>query len=183
MARKLSNLEYSLLALIAAAPASGYALRTVFQTTLLDIYSDSPGSVYPALRRLARDGLIVGRSEKGSRRREIFSLTSVGHAAVHDWLRSPIVARDITGANHLTTMLRLAFLSDVAPDHLTAFCREYIDALHAHIAVARRALDDGSKLSESSVLAIELGLADLQARETRMRQLVPALARPRAPGR
>ena len=51
-----STLGYALLGLLHAGPQSGYGLRRTFVTTPLAVFSDSPGAIYPALRRLARQG-------------------------------------------------------------------------------------------------------------------------------
>ena len=50
----LSRLEGALLGLLHGEARSGYALRKVFQDTPMLHFSDSPGSIYPALKRLER---------------------------------------------------------------------------------------------------------------------------------
>ena len=58
MTRDPSPLEYAVLGLLADGAQSGYEVRRVFATTAMRMYSDSPGSIYPALQRLARRRLI-----------------------------------------------------------------------------------------------------------------------------
>jgi DNA-binding PadR family transcriptional regulator len=54
-------LEYAVLGLLHQSEQSGYDLRKVFAATALGNYSSSPGTVYPALKRLEKRGLVGGR--------------------------------------------------------------------------------------------------------------------------
>jgi len=54
------------------SPRSGYDLRKFFSATPMMSFSDSPGAIYPALRRLEQRGFIRGQAE-GARRRKISS--------------------------------------------------------------------------------------------------------------
>lgn len=74
-AAPVTPLGYVLLCEIRVQPRGGYALRRLFETTPLGIFSSSPGSIYPALRGLETRGLIraVG-SGRGGR----FELTDEG---------------------------------------------------------------------------------------------------------
>jgi DNA-binding PadR family transcriptional regulator len=47
-----STLEFALTGLLRQKPQSGYDLRKTFTDTAMRHYSDSPGSIYPAMRRL-----------------------------------------------------------------------------------------------------------------------------------
>jgi DNA-binding PadR family transcriptional regulator len=62
---KIPSLGYALLGLL-QKPSSGYDLRKVFSSTSMKTYSDSPGAIYPALRRLEHRGLVRGTIEEGS---------------------------------------------------------------------------------------------------------------------
>jgi DNA-binding PadR family transcriptional regulator len=62
----ISKLGYALLGWLRANPASGYDLHKVFSTTAMMTYSDSPGAIYPALRRLQEQDLIRGSIESGA---------------------------------------------------------------------------------------------------------------------
>jgi DNA-binding PadR family transcriptional regulator len=166
-----STLDYALLGLLARKPASGYDLRRIFQDTLLGSYSDSPGSIYPALRRLEAAKLIQGRGGNTGRRRRLFALTPRGRAALARWLAEPVsvdqLARD-AGAFEL----RLAFLSDVLPAHdLARTLRDHAGALdtqHEQVAEVHRSI--GGQLSPSAHLALELGMSMIRARATWCRQ-------------
>jgi DNA-binding PadR family transcriptional regulator len=106
---RIPALGYALLGML-QKPSSGYDLRKVFSSTSMKSYSDSPGAIYPALRRLERDGLIRGTIEEGAglRRRQIFRLTPKGVFELKQWIALPITREDV-GSNLKVIMLRFAF--------------------------------------------------------------------------
>jgi DNA-binding PadR family transcriptional regulator len=161
----LTKLEYALLGLLAADDASGYALRKLFQDTPLGMYSDSPGSIYPALRRLETRRLIAARGAEGPRRLRVYTATARGRATLIRWLRSPLVIGDVTRGTEEVD-LRLAFLSDHAsPAVLRTFLQQYGAMLSAHartLRAVRRTM--GPHLSRSSHLALDLGITSIEAR-------------------
>ncbi len=159
------NLEYALLGLIAGKPSSGYDLRKIFQDTPMAVYSDSPGSIYPALRRLQSRGLVAAQRKPGVRRRRTLSITAAGRAELVRWLGKPLtldeVARGTDGAE-----LRLAFMSDhLGSEALSAFFTRFADLLEAHaesVTAVQKEIAD--HLSASGTLALELGIATITAR-------------------
>jgi DNA-binding PadR family transcriptional regulator len=95
--RRLTNLELLLLALLQPQPASGYALRKAFATTPLGHYSDSPGSIYPALQRLRRRGLLLPLPHQpaNGRRKQLFSVTPKGLVELRFWLKRPVTREEL----------------------------------------------------------------------------------------
>lgn len=91
-------------------PQSGYDLRKVFATTPMRHFSDSPGSIYPALRRLQGRKWLAATAESGSaRKRQVFRVTRAGERALIEWLSQEITRDDVIwGLDEL--ILRFAFL-------------------------------------------------------------------------
>jgi DNA-binding PadR family transcriptional regulator len=108
-------LGYVLLGLLRQAPATGYDLRKLFATSPLMTFSDSPGAIYPALRKLERQGLIRGQVEQGSglRLRRVFQLTPAGLRELRRWLTLP-VTRDEVVRKQDRLLARFAFMDDAA---------------------------------------------------------------------
>lgn len=110
-----STLGYALLGLLHAAPQSGYDLRKTFLTTPLALFSDSPGAIYPALRRLAGQRWIaVVAGERTGRRRRLLAPTARGREAFREWLRRPPTREDVVRRWDVL-MLRLAFMGAAEP--------------------------------------------------------------------
>jgi DNA-binding PadR family transcriptional regulator len=107
---KIPSLGYALLGLLQPRPASGYDLRKIFSATSMKTYSDSPGAIYPALRRLESQDLIRGSIEGGAglRRRRVFRLTAKGLSHLKSWITGPITRDDLMGGEK-EILLRFAF--------------------------------------------------------------------------
>jgi DNA-binding PadR family transcriptional regulator len=162
----VSLLEGALLGLLAVEPQSGYALRKAFQETPLGHFSDSPGSIYPALARLKARGWTDGTIDRSRalRPREIFALTPAGQNALRAWLSEPVtratVSRGCDGA-----LLRFAFMEatlgrKATAEFLSALARE----LAAHLEDVRRYMRaEGPGLPLTGRLALEIGLTTIEA--------------------
>lgn len=78
------NTESLLLALVADTPMYGYQLVKELESRSRGYFHFKEGTLYPALHRLEKDGLIEGRwmaSSLGKKRR-YYSLTDKGHLAL-----------------------------------------------------------------------------------------------------
>ena len=72
-----------LLAAVRAESAHGYEIIERLRTTSGGVFDLREGTVYPALHRLERDGLLESRwSEHNGRRRRVYRLTGSGVAAL-----------------------------------------------------------------------------------------------------
>ncbi len=84
---RLQALDCCLLGLIEQGDCSGYDIRKILTMTPMRRFSDSPGSIYPALRRLERHRLVRASADPASRRgRTTYALTSRGRRTLHAWL-------------------------------------------------------------------------------------------------
>jgi PadR family transcriptional regulator, regulatory protein PadR len=73
------HLDGLLLASLEAGPRHGYAIMEALRAGSGGQFDLPTGTVYPALRRLERAGLIGGTwSEVGGRKRRIYELTAAG---------------------------------------------------------------------------------------------------------
>lgn len=79
------HLELLLLAVLADAPAHGYAVIEELRRRSGDAFDLPEGTVYPALHRLAAAGLLdADWSEVGGRRRKTYALSRKGRAALKE---------------------------------------------------------------------------------------------------
>jgi len=166
MAKQIPSLGYALLGLIHQKPSSGYDLRKIFASTSMKTYSDSPGAIYPALRRLEKQSLIRGTVEEGSglRRRQIFRLTAKGLAELKRWIVLPI-GRDDLSSGLKMVMLRFAF-SEKAVGPVASL--EILKSIEAALGPLLR--DLGEKLEAmrpfapmSGRLALECGIRSYES--------------------
>lgn len=109
---KPTLIDHAILGLISARGMSGYGIRKVFETTAMGNYSSSPGTIYPALKRLQRLGLAEKRKSKKDGKNK-FYITPRGKKIFKSWLTKPLSQNDV--AKKLDEiLLRFAFM-DILP--------------------------------------------------------------------
>lgn len=161
-----STLEMAVLGLLIQRPRTGYAVRQEFSGTPMGHYSDSPGSIYPALRRLEARGWIERREEPGrsARPTRYFAPTAAGRRAFMTWLRQPVTAEDVS-RGMAGLVLRLAFMGPLlGPEGM----RPFFESLRAELAAEAEALrgylrEHGAGLERSARYAVEHGLRVVEA--------------------
>ena len=164
--RRLTNLEHLLLGLLHQKPASGYSLRKSFATTPLGHYSDSPGSIYPALNRLRRRNLVRPLKDQPATGRGtlVFSLTPRGLAELRSWLQRPITLEE--ARSHADgIMLRFVFVAQVFGQNTA---RRFVRQLEACTNEIVRDLENylagpGQSHPLAARLALEQGLGGYRA--------------------
>jgi len=164
--QNMSLLAYALLGLLHQQDRSGYDLRKIFSTTPLTSFSDSPGSIYPALQRLEQRGFIRSRVEErsGLRRRRLFHLTTTGLSELRRWQSQPV--RDgalMRGVDDL--MLRFGFMDEsLGPAHSLNFLKSLKQALDAYIPTLRVYLEKHrADMPLSGGLALESGITGYES--------------------
>ena len=162
----ISLLGYALLGLISGKASSGYDIRRVFTQTPMGVFSDSPGAIYPALRRLESEGLIRGRVEEGVglRRRKEFRLTAAGAAAFRKWLKQPVTNENVMhDIDEL--MLRFSFMEAALGSPATVqFLMNLQRELDAYVPELRGFLTQHeTKMPRSGALALESGIRQYEA--------------------
>ena len=77
------TLDMLILRTLLFGPAHGHEIARHIQNTTDDVLKLEHGSLYPALHRLERNGLLESRWEDASpRRRRVYALTSRGRGAL-----------------------------------------------------------------------------------------------------
>lgn len=107
-----TSIDYAILGLIRNEPQSGYGIRKVFETTALGAYSNSPGTIYPALKRLQKIGVVKNKKDKDDGKNKFF-ITKKGIKVLRDWVVKPLEKKDIE-RNLDKIFLRFAFMDDLA---------------------------------------------------------------------
>jgi DNA-binding PadR family transcriptional regulator len=162
-----SLLGYALLGLIHEQPQSGYDLRKIFASTAMGTFSDSPGAIYPALRRLETDELVCGTVVESAtlRRRRVFQITPQGLDAFKAWLLQPVTRDDVI-RRIPDLMVRFAFMDRTVGEERTAeFLSEYAGEMAGYIPTLQQYLEThASEMPLSSRLALECGIQEYESR-------------------
>jgi len=126
-----------LLGLLGEGPRSGYDLRKLLTQSPLRAFSDSPGAIYPALRRLLARKWVDARATGGGRGRQEFRLNRRGQQALRKWLQQPVTRDDVVlrGGD---LMLRCAFMDFVLPPSaIRRFLSGYLAEMESYLEVLR----------------------------------------------
>jgi DNA-binding PadR family transcriptional regulator len=84
------DVKFPILGFLMDSEATGYDLKRRFRDPVGFFYRVSDGSLYPALKKLARDGLVTQRVERhGRRARTVYAITDAGRARFLKMLREP----------------------------------------------------------------------------------------------
>lgn len=159
--RNESTLGFAILGLLIQEPMSGYDLRKMFAATAMGSYSDSPGAIYPALKRLEAQGRIRGAVEESGnvRRRRVYKPTAKGMAGFRAWLKQPITRDDVMRRMD-ELVLRFACMDQGAgPDYTARFLREMEREIGAYLPELEQFLKaHEGEMPLSARLALECGI-------------------------
>src|ERR1039457_6885435 len=124
----MSNLNatsYTILGGLSVQPdLSGYDIRKGIQQSIGYFWAESYGQIYPALKRLASEGLIAPSSSSNGRRgRQTYVITDKGRTSLRQWLCLPF--HNEPPRNEF--LLKLFFGHEAAPGVATAHLRDLND--------------------------------------------------------
>ena len=83
------SLRFGVLGLLAEEALHGYQVKQRFEEMLGGTWEVNIGSVYQALQRLERDGLVATTGDRGDRGRQAYLTTEAGLSALNEWLEDP----------------------------------------------------------------------------------------------
>ncbi len=128
---RTNRTRFALLGFLTQGPKTGYDLRKVFEERTSHFWSESLGQVYPTLRRLYEEGLVVREVQKQDARpdRIVYSITEEGHAELVLWIAQPSKPQPVRNEQ----LLKLFFAS---PEHAPALSndlRRHLDRYRAQL--------------------------------------------------
>lgn len=85
----LSPTAVIVLGLLEFGEATPYDLKTRVAGSVGNFWSVPHSALYAEPERLAKQGLVEERRERGGRRRRVFSITAAGRAALDEWRAEP----------------------------------------------------------------------------------------------
>jgi PadR family transcriptional regulator, regulatory protein AphA len=136
------SLRYALMALLDVAPMTGYTLAKHFDQSAAFVWHAPHSQIYPELRRLEAEGLIVGqdvpRGTRGTKR--TYALTDVGRAEMRRWVQElPSVPPERDGAYLKATYYEFGSFANARRQFQAHFARH--EALQRQWATHARELE------------------------------------------
>jgi len=125
------SLKYALLGFLSTEPASGYTLAKEFGESMGWFWYASHTQIYPELRRLEADGLVVSDPEPGvaGKQKRIYELTERGTAELRAWLEQPTEYPPIRDAERIKLVLLDEVPIEVIRRHLEEHRKHHEDLL------------------------------------------------------
>ena len=133
--------RYAILGLLASGCTSGYEMKHTIDTSLNHFWKISFGQVYPMLKTLVQEGLIVEETGEGDDRKT-FVLTPDGEAELGRWVEEPTTELPVQ-RNEL--LLKLYFARHESKEMT-------IQKIDQHAALLRERLET-YQMIEQSILA------------------------------
>lgn len=126
----LNPTAYVILGFVRKAPRSGYEIKSLVDDSTRFFWAASYGQIYPELKRLAADGLVLGEdSPTGGRKRTVYEITTAGEEELKRWLRLPPETFEMREEG----LLKLFFAAALEPTEAV----EIVRAMRAHRLAAR----------------------------------------------
>lgn len=162
---KPTTLGYAILGLLHGQAMSGYRVRKVFEMTPMGHYSSSPGSIYPALRRLQQEGLIQQVVDRRSEKpKKLFGITRSGIDHLRRWVLLPVSTEDVAFRDN-ELLLRFAFMDGLVEQaEVAQFLQSFHAGLMIHIAGLEHYREEAPEnITVHGLLALENGIAVYKA--------------------
>jgi PadR family transcriptional regulator, regulatory protein AphA len=119
------KLEWILLGLINIHPSvSGYELKTIINKSTGYFFSASLSQIYPALKELTNQGLIIYEVEPliGKQDRKVYSITTEGYQVLTNWLLEPLELEQSLDAFE-KFLLKLTFMGILNKDDVIVYLK------------------------------------------------------------
>lgn len=160
---KITQIDFAILGMLNAGPLSGYKIRKAFESTALGDFSSSPGTVYPALKRLTKKNLIELKDLIEDSKKQ-YHLTKKGQKVLINRLTQPITLDDIKKRDK-AMLLRFAFMENLlSQQEVLNFLESYLFHTQQYI----KELEDYLELEKAALptygkLALKHGLLSYKA--------------------
>ena len=153
----ITTLDYIILGLLMEAPRTAYAIRKSFEDTAIGNFSSSPGTIYPATKRLKKLKLIAPYGGKESK---ILIATPLGKSKVKQWLTGSVSRKEIE-KNPSLLILKFAFMDQtISRSQQMTFLKSLIDMTQDYVQSLEIFHKNHSKdLPLTGKLAFEFGIA------------------------
>lgn len=130
----INKTRYAILGVLSHEAASGYDIKKFCDSSISYFWNENYAHIYPVLKQLEDDGLVVKRIEQNEGRppKNVYSITEAGRKELDKWLMIPV--EDFQFRNEL--LLKLFFSDDVPNeiilDHINGVRERHIKELASY---------------------------------------------------
>lgn len=156
----ITTLDYAIMGLLLGQNLTGYKVRMAFETSAIGNFSSSPGSIYPAIKKLKKLELI----QEASKSDKMLKITAAGKEQMYHWLTKDIRLDEVAKRSDIL-VLKFAFMDHLVSkqdketfiNSLLTITQTYINELEAYME------DEGHQLPLHGRLALDHGVRSFKA--------------------
>ncbi len=167
MSNQLTHLNYLLLGLINNKPQSRYDLCQVIQHTPMSLLSHSPGSIYPAINKLAKLGYIEAiEQSKHVRNKKVFKIHESGRQVLIAWMMGDIESSQLINSPSII-LVKLSFLDLLSKGQqalLLSNLKKQLDAEISHLSEYHNAAKPALLKGGSMAFDLALDMLKVQSK-------------------
>ena len=117
------SLPHALLGLINYHPATGYDLKTAFNTSIHFFWNATLPQIYRTLKQMEADGWVTStvQHQDGKPSKKIYQVTDAGRSAFKRWLAEPPEAIEMRNP----MLVKIFFGNQMSPEHFTEQLRQW----------------------------------------------------------
>ena len=136
---KETKSRYAILGMLSICPKSGYDIKKSIEGSISNFWSESYGQIYPVLKRLVSEKLVLKSVERQSGKpdRHVYELTAAGRAELRGWLSKGAVPK----VQRNEFLLKLFFGEEVSAatnlKHVEQFRQLQLELLDKYQAVEK----------------------------------------------
>ena len=168
------DIQSVLLGFLMRQNMTGYDLRKAFSLSFAFFSGLSYGSIYPALRKMEKNGLITKQVEiqDGAPNRKVYTITEEGRTAFLNSLKSPLPPVQPKSA----FLMRLFFFAHLPPKDRKAVALEHLETVkQLHAALESVQPEIAGRADRFQYLCFEFGLRTVNDMVRNLSYIVDAL--------
>lgn len=164
---RVNKSQFGILGCLSIKPMSAYEIKSFINRSIAHFWSESEGQLYPTLRKLSDEGMVIGAEEISQKLKTkiVYSITKSGKKALKQWLAAEV--NNIPYRNEI--LLKVFFGSEVKEETTIKLLHQSLDSLKQRLqqlenVKASLATKSISKKRKKYVfLSLEYGLRLLRA--------------------
>jgi len=160
-----SKTRFVLLGLLQEQPLTGYEMKQLIDIRFRFFWNESFGQIYPELKSMEEDGLVVATDLSGARKQKRYAITKSGSRELKLWLASPNEKESI----RIELLLKVYFAKYGSKDILASQIKQFKEAHHIDYSILTafqeelRSIPDPENNHQDILRVIEFGLKTNEA--------------------
>lgn len=155
---RATSVRHLILGLLTQQPMSGYDIKRFLKGLSWLVDSPSFGSIYPILRSLREDGMVIMEEvpRQGKPPRKIYTITQTGRQALREWVDLPVAST----ASLKTFVMRLILADNLSHAALITHLQQRRSQVAAQMVALKQVADEMDGTVDSGQrLTFDYGLA------------------------